>query len=149
MGRSKIVGISSGGGHLLELIKAIPSSSEKEIVYVTYKSGHTLDTLKRKNRIYIIDPHISIVKYAMNFMQSLFIFIRIRPQIVISTGAGIAIPFILIASFFKVKIVFIETGARISKPSKTGKFMYKYSDLFIVQYESLLEFYPNAKVASL
>lgn len=149
MSRKKIMGISSGGGHLLELMKSIPSSYENEVVYVTYNNGLTRDTLKNKNHFFIIDPHISRFKYGINFLQSLFLFIRIRPKIIISTGAGIAIPFILIGSFFKAKIIFIETGARIYKPSRTGKFLYKYSDLFVIQYKSLSKFYPDSKTASL
>jgi len=149
MSRNKIIGISSAGGHLLELMKSIPSSYEKEVVYVTYKNALTRDTLKNKNHFFIIDPHISKLKYCINFLQSLFLFMRIRPKIIISSGAGIAIPFLLISSFFKAKIIFVETGARISYPSKTGKFIYKYSDLFIIQYKSLLKYYPDSKVASL
>lgn len=149
MSRKKIVGISSAGGHLLELMKSIPSSYENEVIYITFKNGLTIDTLKNKSRFFIIDPHISKFKYVINFLQSLFLFIKIRPKVIISTGAGIAIPFVLIGSFFKTKIIFIETGARISKPSRTGKFLYKYSDLFIIQYKSLSKFYPNSKIASL
>ena len=147
--RKKIIAISSAGGHLLELTKALPSSYENEVIYVTFKNGLTIDTLKSKKHFFIIDPHISKFKYVINFLQSLYLFIRIRPNVIISTGAGIAIPLILISSFFKVKIIFIETGARISYPSKTGEFIYKYSDLFIIQYKSLLKFYPDSKIASL
>lgn len=145
----KIIGISSGGGHLLELMKSIPSSYEKEVVYLTHKNGFTIDTLKNKNHFFIIDPHISKIKYVLNFLQSLFLFVKIRPKVVISTGAGIAIPLVLISNFFKVKIVFIETGARIYKPSRTGKFLFKYSDLFVIQYKTLSMFYPDSKIASL
>lgn len=149
MSRKKIVGISSAGGHLLELMKSIPNSYENEVIYITFKNGLTIDTLKNKSHFFIIDPHISKFKYVINFLQSLFLFIKIRPKVIISTGAGIAIPFVLIGSFFKTKIIFIETGARISKPSRTGEFLYKYSDLFIIQYKSLSKFYPNSKIASL
>ena len=119
MSRKKIVGISSAGGHLLELMKSIPNSYENEVIYITFKNGLTIDTLKNKSHFFIIDPHISKFKYVINFLQSLFLFIKIRPKVIISTGAGIAIPFVLIGSFFKTKIIFIETGARISKPSRT------------------------------
>ena len=149
MNRRKIVAVSSAGGHLLELTKSIPSLYENRVNYITCKNGLTTNTLKDKSHYFIIDPHNSKFKYAVNFLQSLFLFIRIRPKVIISTGAGIAIPFILIGTLFKVKIIFIETGARINTPSKTGKFLYKYSDLFVIQQESLSKFYPNSKIASL
>lgn len=149
MNRKKILGVSSGGGHLSELIKVIPNSYENEVFFVTFKNGHTKDTLKKKNHFFICDPHISKLKYGINFLQSLFLFLKHRPRVIISTGAGIAIPLVLIGSFFKAKIIFVETGARVLTPSRTGKFLYKFSDLFIIQYESLQKFYPNSKIASL
>ena len=149
MTRKKIVGISSGGGHLSELIRAIPSSYKNEITYITFKNGHTKDTLRGKTHFFVIDPHISKIKFSINFMQSFFLFMKLRPKVIISSGAGIAIPLILIGKFFKTKIVFIESGARIFKPSKTASFIYKYSDLFIIQYETLRSFFPKSKTGSL
>ena len=59
MARANIIGISSGGGHLSELVKSIPSSHEDKVVYVTFKNGHTKDTLKDKTHFFVIDPHCS------------------------------------------------------------------------------------------
>lgn len=146
---SKIVGISSGGGHLTELLKAIPEKHSKEVVYLTFKNGHTRKSLEGKKHFFIIDPHISKLKYVINFIQAFFLFIYLRPKLIISTGSGIAIPFMFIGHFFGSKLIFVESGARIFTASKTGEFMYKYSDLFIVQYKSLLEKYPNSKIGSL
>jgi UDP-N-acetylglucosamine:LPS N-acetylglucosamine transferase len=69
--------------------------------------------------------------------------------VVISTGSGLAVPFLVISKLFGSKILFIESGARVYSVSKTGAFMYRYSDLFFVQYKALLKFYPKAIVASL
>jgi beta-1,4-N-acetylglucosaminyltransferase len=149
MSRKKIIGISSAGGHLSELIKVIPSSYEEEIVYITFKNGHTKDTLKDKPHFFVIDPHVSKIKFFINFIQSFLLFIRLRPKVIISTGAGIAIPIILIGRFFKTKIVFIESGARIYNPSKSASFVYKYSDLFIIQYKTLSSIFPKSKIGSL
>lgn len=149
MARKKIIGISSGGGHLSELIKAIPNLYEEEVVFITFKNGHTKDTLKDKSHFFVIDPHVSKIKFLINFMQSFFLYVKIRPRVIISTGAGIALPLLLIGKFFKTKIVFIESGARILKPSKTASFIYKYSDLFIIQYETLHSFFPKSKIGSL
>jgi UDP-N-acetylglucosamine:LPS N-acetylglucosamine transferase len=149
MARKKIIGISSPGGHLSELIKAIPSSYENEVVYITFKNGHTKETLKDKAHFFVIDPHVTKIKFLINFMQSFFLYVKIRPKVIISTGAGIALPLILIGKFLKTKIIFIESGARIFKPSKTASFIYKFSDLFIIQYETLHSFFPKSKIGSL
>lgn len=69
-----------------------------------------------------------------------------RPRVVVSTGSGIAIPTILLAKWFlHSKIIYIESAACVVEPSRTGRFVYKYADLFLIQWESLRKFYPNAK----
>ena len=146
---NKIVGISSGGGHLTELFDAIPSNCDLEINYITFRNGHTVKSLINKKHFFVIDPHVSKVKFIINFIQSFYLFVCLRPKIIISTGAGIAISFMLIGKLFGSKLIFIESGARIFHPSKTGKFIYKYADLFLVQYDSLKDKYPNSIVASL
>lgn len=149
--KNSILAISSGGGHLTEMMHSLDDNTIKEnhITYVVFKTPYTKKTLKDKKHYFIIDPHISKIKYLINFIQALFLFLLIRPQVVVSTGAGIAIPMILLAKKLGSKIIFIETGARVIEPSKTGKFIYKYTDLFIVQYEPLLKYFPNAKLGRL
>ncbi len=54
------------------------------------------------------------------------------------------LPFCFWAKVFRKKFIFIETFARVTDASKPGKMMYKYADLFIVQWKSMLDVYPNA-----
>ena len=51
----------------------------------------------------------------------------------------------LIAKILGSKIIYIETFANITTKTITGKLVYKFADLFIVQWKSMLELYPNAK----
>tara|TARA_R110000787_G_scaffold59922_3_gene135817 strand:- start:10485 stop:10955 length:471 start_codon:yes stop_codon:yes gene_type:complete len=146
---NNIVAISSGGGHLTEMIDAIPESMKSKVNYVTFKNGRTLESLKNKKHYFIIDPHVSKVKYLLNGLQASLLYVRLRPLFIISTGAGIAIPLMLIGKLFGSKIIYIESGARVYSASKTGAFMYKYSNLFIVQYPTMLKRYPNATFACL
>lgn len=147
----KILAISSGGGHLTELMHSLNNSEiSKDIVtYVVFETDYTKETLKGLDHYFIIDPHISKIKYLINTVWAFFLYLWIRPDVVVSTGAGIAIPMIVIAKKLGSKIIFIETGARVTTPSKTGMFAYKYSDLFIVQYKPLLKHFPKAKLGTL
>jgi len=146
---NRVVGISSSGGHLSELQSAIPDSLLKNITYITAKDGRSQEDLKGLNHLFIIEPNGVKWIYFYNFIQAFFLFLITRPLVVISTGSGIVVPYLLICKFFGSKIIFIESGARIYTTSKTGKFMYRYADNFFVQYEILLKYYPNASVGSL
>ena len=85
-----------------------------------------------------------IFRIVKMFYEQLQIFLREKPDFIITTGAGIAIPTCLIAKFFKKKVIYIESFARINTINKSGKFIYKFADLFVVQWESLLKYYPKA-----
>lgn len=147
--KNRVVGISSSGGHLTELQSAIPNHLIEGITYVTSEDGRTRESLNTLDHFFISEPNGVKWKYVFNIFQAILLFIKLRPLVVISTGSGLAVPFLLVCKFFGSKVIFIESGARIYSASKTGKFIYKYSDIFLVQYENLLKFYPRAIVASL
>jgi UDP-N-acetylglucosamine:LPS N-acetylglucosamine transferase len=66
------------------------------------------------------------------------ILLRERPDVLISLGAEIAIPFFYLAKLFNIKTLFIESWCRISTLSKTGKLLYPIADEFWVQWPQLL-----------
>ncbi len=144
----RIVAICSGGGHMAELKRALPVIKESKTVWITSSSGYS--TMKKiPDSLYICDPHTSKFMFLFNLLQSIWLFCKTRPQVVVSTGAGLCIFYCLMCKLFKRKLIFVETGARITTPSKTGLFLYKYCDLFIIQSAELLKFYPKAKVGLL
>jgi len=140
--------VASGGGHLKELYEALPEKFDFDnSVLLTYRTK--LISTNSHDVRFIINPHKSLFKYLLCFVQTLFYFFRYRPNIIISTGAGIAVPSIILAKLFKIKIIYIETAANIFTPSKTGQFAYRYADLFVIQYSTLKEHYPNSVIGRL
>ena len=71
-------------------------------------------------------------------------FLKERPDVVVSTGALAVIPFCLIAKLFRRKLVFIESFAKVTSGNLTGRFLYRFADRFYVQWESMLKVYPKA-----
>lgn len=143
----KVCFISSTGGHF-EQIKQLRIVRDKfEHFYIIPKSKSTksfpgkkylIDDVDRKN---VFKCFFILIKM---FVVSIYIYIKEKPDVVISTGALAAIPFCLVAKFFKKKLIYIESFARINKPNKTGLFLYKFADLFIIQWKSLKKYYPKA-----
>ena len=140
----KICLISSHGGHLRELLDAT-AEVKGDKYFVTQKAMHTAEILAGERHYFILDPHLSWGKYAVNLLQSLKHVLRERPELVIASGAGIVIPSVLLCRFLlKSKIIFIELSANVVNPSRTGKFLYRFADLFLIQWPSLQEHYPRA-----
>lgn len=71
---------------------------------------------------------------------------KIKPDYVISTGAGIAVPLMLAAKLFGAKLIFIESRARVYSKSKSGCILYPFCDSFLVQWPEMLSVYgPKAE----
>ena len=80
----------------------------------------------------------------VNTLKSFFLFVREKPDVVITTGVLAMVPLSLIAKAFGKKLIYIESFAKVSSPTETGKLLYKFADLFYVQWQSMKKFYPNA-----
>ena len=113
--------------------------------FVTFKRD---DSTELENACYVTDPKRSPLAMARNTLQSLAIFLREKPDVVLTTGAGAAVPFCFIAKLFRKRIVYIESFCRIEEPSLTGRILYRISDQFLVQWEEILGKYgQKAKYA--
>lgn len=80
----------------------------------------------------------------VNSFTSLRIYLKEKPDVIICTGVLAMIPMCLLMKVFKKKLIYIESFAKVTSPTKTGKFLYKYADQFYVQWKSMKKFYPNA-----
>jgi len=149
--KKRVLFISSCGGHLTELMQLKEMFKKYDYHVITEKTKSTKNMKNEyKNRIHYLiygtkDHMLTYpIKLLLNSFLSLYWFIKIRPKYIISTGAHTAGPICCIGKIFGSKIIFIETFANITKPTITGKLIYKFADLFIVQWESMKKFYPNA-----
>jgi len=78
---------------------------------------------------------------AYTFLLTLKILLVERPKLIVSTGSEIAIPAFYLAKLLRIKTIFIESWTRVDRPTGTGKIVYLVSDVFLVQWERLLEKY--------
>ena len=83
-------------------------------------------------------------KMLKNAWKSLQIYKKEKPDVVICTGVLAMIPMCLIAKMAGKKLIYIESFAKVTSPTETGKLLYKFADQFYVQWESMLSIYPKA-----
>ena len=145
----KVMFISSTGGHLTELLKLekLFKKYDYHIVTEKTKSNQNLkDKYKVSYLIYGTKKNIILYPFILliNCFISLFLFIKYRPKVVITTGTHTAGPMCMIAKIFRRKVIYIETFANIHRKTVTGRILYHFADMFIVQWESMLELYPKA-----
>jgi len=140
----KIGLICSPGGHLVEILELLEAFEGHPLFFLTYGERATME---RKNTYYIANFARHPLSAIAGVLKIFFVFLKERPKILFSTGAEIAIPCFYIGKFlFRMKLIYLECSAQVVHPSRTGKWVYPITDLFLVQWESLLrEYGPEAK----
>ena len=141
--KPKLCLVSSSGGHFEQLQKLKVLIEKYDGFIVTEK------TKFKNNANYLmiqtdLKDKLMIFKMIWNFIYTIFIWIKEKPDFIITTGTMVAYPFYLLSILFKKKFIFIETFGRANMPTVAGKMMEKHSDLFIVQWESQKKHYKKA-----
>ena len=147
----KVLFISSTGGHLNELLQLsllfekydyhIVTEKDKTNAYLEDKYEGRVSYLPYGTRSHIITY---IFKYLYLIIKTLFLYIKIKPKVIVTTGTHTAGPMCYLGKLFGSKIIYIETFANINRKTATGKLIYPIADLFIVQWEEMLSIYPKA-----
>ena len=142
----KICLACSSGGHLTELLQMEDAYRDYRHFFLTFRRKDSEELAKKERVHFVADPKRNPLGFAVNFLQSLGVFLTERPDAVISTGAGVAVPMCYIAKLFGKKVIFFESFCRIEKPSLSAKLVYPIADLFFVQWQGMKKFYPKAKL---
>ena len=149
--KKEVLFISSTGGHFTELMSLSPLFEKYDYTIITEKDK-TSENLKEKfgKKLYFL-PYGTrsklftyIFKYLYLCIKTVYLYFKIRPKVIVTTGTHTAGPMCILGKIFGSKIIYIETFANIDKKTATGKIIYKIADLFIVQWEEMLKLYPKA-----
>ena len=136
--------ICSVGGHFKQMLKLVPAFQGYECFFVLFYKP-VIDAFLQKEKVYlVVSPERNPFLFIINIFQSLVVFLKTRPDVVISTGAGVAIAMCYIAKLFGKNVIYVEDWCIVEQPSVTGRAVYPIADLFIIQRKHLKKFYPKA-----
>ena len=141
----KICLVGSSGGHLAHLNMLKPFWKDQERFWVTFDKEDARSILKDEK---MYSCHFPTNRNLKNLIKNTFLAIKVlkkeKPNVIISSGAAVAVPFFYIGKLFGAKTVYIEVFDRIDKPTVTGKLVYPVTDKFIVQWKKKKKVYPKA-----
>lgn len=140
----KICFVSSSGGHWEQLQKLKPLADKYEGFFVTEKTQFDAPLASYFMMQTDLKDKLMPFKMLVNSVKALKIWIKEKPDLIITTGTMVAYPFYLLSTICKKKFIFIETFGRANMPTVAGKLMEKHSDLFIVQWETQKKHYKKA-----
>ena len=142
----KICLVGSSGGHLAHLYMLKPFWQDKERFWVTFDKEDARSLLKGEK---MYSCHYPTNRNLWNLIRNTFVAIKVlrkeKPDLLISSGAAVAVPFFYLAKIMGKKLIYIEVFDRIDKPTLTGKLVYPIVDCFIVQWEEMKQVYPKAE----
>ncbi len=151
----KICLTANSGGHLNQLLQLKSFYKKRDHFFITDRNSLS-EELAKSERVYFIEKFVfkeiilkrQFLKPFKNLMQAVLIFIKERPDAIITTGAGTAFGPWVLGLLFK-KTVFIESIARTNGPSVFGKLFGRRADVVFVQWEHMLKFYPKGLYSGL
>ena len=143
----KLCFAASSGGHLEQILMLKPLMEKYDSFLITEKTTYETE-IKDIKIYYLYQVNRKEWKFPFemicNAFKSLFVFIKERPDVVITTGVLAMVSMCLLAKLFRKKLIYIESFAKVTTPTETGKMMYKYADQFYVQWPQMKEVYPKA-----
>jgi UDP-N-acetylglucosamine:LPS N-acetylglucosamine transferase len=146
-GALKVMLVCSSGGHLLQLHRLKPWWEKLGRVWVTFDKPDSRSLLAGEDVRWAYHPTTrSVINLVRNLGLAWRLLRRNRPDVVVSTGAGVAFPFFLLARVFGIKTVYVEVYDRIDVPTLTGRLCYPLASRFLLQWEAQKRFYPRGEV---
>lgn len=141
----KICLVGSSGGHLTHLYMLKPLWEDKERFWVTFDKVDANSILKEEKVYHCYFP---TNRNLWNLIRNTFLAIKVlhkeKPDLIISSGAAVAVPFFYLGKLRGAKTVYIEVFDRIDKSTLTGKLVYPVTDKFIVQWDEMKNVYKKS-----
>ena len=138
--------IASLGGHL-ELLTVIAEALDGvDRVWVTSEGARANSLRSGGDEVHTL-PRLDRSSFSLRTVWAgMVLAVRERPRLVVTSGAGLAVPFCLVARLLGARLVFVETMARVTTGSTTGRLLARFSDHVLVQWPELLRTYPRAQL---
>lgn len=142
----KLALVASSGGHLSQLYLLKETWSEYDRFWVSFDKEDANALLKDEKLYHCYYPTNRNVKNTIkNTWLALKLLIKEKPDVIISTGAAIAVPFFYIGKLFGCKTIYVEIFDRIDTPTMTGKLVQPIATKTLVQWESMKKVYPKSE----
>lgn len=147
----RVMFISSVGGHLTQMLQLKKIFNDYNYVLVTEKTDVTKDMKNKYKTEYLVYGSRQylfkyIFQFGFNILKSIYLFAKYRPKVVVTTGVHTAVPMCYLARLFGRKVIFIESFAKRTSPTLSGRMVYPIATTFVVQWESMKKYYPKAEV---
>jgi beta-1,4-N-acetylglucosaminyltransferase len=138
--------VASSGGHLLQLAQLRDAWPRERRHWVTFDKPDARSLLAGEH---VIHAHHPTNRNLKNLLRNIRLAVRVvrelRPRAVVTTGAGVAVPFCYVGRLLGAHVVYVESFSRISEPSLTGRLVHRTAHRFFVQWPSMTRHFSKAE----
>ena len=139
-GSVDVLAVCSTGGHLLQLASLRPAWSHLTSAWVTFDKSDARSILAGERVLYAHGPtNRNIPNLLRNLLLAWRVVRRLRPRVIVSTGAGVAVPFAWIGRLHGAAVVYVESFTRIERPSLTFRLLRPVTTRAYAQWPELAE----------
>ncbi|WP_245395447.1 PssD/Cps14F family polysaccharide biosynthesis glycosyltransferase [Anthocerotibacter panamensis] len=141
----KLLLVCSPGGHLSTMMGLQRFWSHFPREWVSYEKINSEQLHRGQEVVHWVEKQEARDFSLKNFLSAFAILRQSRPDLILSTGASLAVPFLFAGKVLGIKTIYIESISRASDLSMTGKLVYNLVDEFYVQWPECTERYPKAQ----
>ncbi len=140
--------VCSSGGHFKALQQLHPFWGEYPHRWVTFRTATTEQCLQGETVRWAFSPTNRNLPNLLRNLGLALVILRRRPTLILSTGAGVAVPFLVLGRLFGSQVVFIESITRIHSLSLSARLVRPFLHVLYVHWPQLQSRYPRAELIS-
>lgn len=146
-GPRRVLLVGSSGGHLAQLVSLESWWRDRDRHWVMFPTPDAQDLLADEQVTWAHHPTTrNLPNLVRNLLLAVRLVPRIRPDLVVSTGAGVAVPFFVVAKMLRIKTAYIEVFDRMDSLTLTARLCRPFTDLLCAQWEEQRRFMPDSEV---
>ena len=135
--KPKVLAVSSGGGHWVQLLRLRPAFVGCDVCFVTVSDSYAVDVADQRFRVINDATRWNKLGLLELCVRLLFIIVSERPDVVVSTGAAPGYFAFRIGRLLGARTLWIDSIANVEQLSMTGQWVMRHTDLCLTQWEHL------------
>lgn len=135
--RKRVLALSSGGGHWVQLLRLRPAFEGCEVTYATVRKSYRSDV--DSGGFFVVPDCNRSQQLRMLWCAFIvgFHLVRLRPDVVVSTGAAPGYFGMLFGRWLGIRTIWVDSVANADELSMSGKLAGRYAGLWLTQWQHL------------
>lgn len=134
--RKRVLAVASGGGHWVQLLRLRPAFENSDVIYMTTNAAYARDV--GDGVVTVTDANLKQKWRLLRMFCGVLVHIaRLRPDVIVSTGAAPGFAAVFFGRLFGARTIWIDSIANSEQLSVCGKFVGRYADIWLTQWSHL------------